>query len=275
MDSDASAVAALLKWKSLQTPKDNLNNPSDQNNLDFIYLVLTLKNVPPKPLQNTPHKIPLPHTLHPFPNICLILADGPKKSTHKLTVDHVQKLIKSQNISVSKVVKLSKLRSLCNSLDTRRVFLDSYDVFLADERIINLLPSVLGKLFYKKKVPIPVTLKRGENGGLSLKEEVEKACCSEMLSFGSGTCHSVRVGRRGVMGVDEIVENVREAIDGVVEFVPKKWKGVGALHLKFSDSLAMPIFGVSGLRDDEGVMKRGEVEVGGDGGGRKLARMSR
>lgn len=39
-----------------------------------------------------------------------------------------------------------------------------------------------------------------------------------------------------------IVENVVAAIDGIVEFVPKKWKGVRGLHLKLAESLPLPLY---------------------------------
>ncbi|GAB4828508.1 hypothetical protein Ancab_039346, partial [Ancistrocladus abbreviatus] len=59
----------------------------------------------------------------------------------------------------------------------------------------------------------------------------------------TGTCSVVRVGK-GSMEVEEIIENVVAAINGVVEAVPKKLANVRSLHLKFSESLGLPIYQV-------------------------------
>ncbi|KAK9285773.1 hypothetical protein L1049_024974 [Liquidambar formosana] len=44
------------------------------------------------------------------------------------------------------------------------------------------------------------------------------------------------------MDRDEIMENVAVAMGGVVGIVPKKWVGVRSFHLKFAQSLALPIY---------------------------------
>ncbi|GAB4859118.1 hypothetical protein Ancab_010583 [Ancistrocladus abbreviatus] len=112
-------------------------------------------------------------------------------------------------------------------------------MFFADKRVICLLPKLLGKHFYKKrKIPVSVEL-----GHRNWKEQIERACGSALLFLKMGTCSVVRVGK-GSMEVEEIVENVVVAINGVVDAVPKKWANVRSLHLKFTESLALPIYKV-------------------------------
>ncbi|XP_073065294.1 uncharacterized protein [Primulina eburnea] len=57
----------------------------------------------------------------------------------------------------------------------------------------------------------------------------------------TGTCCVVKVGKVS-MEKDEVVDNVFDAIVGAIEKVPKKWNGVRSLHLKFYDSVALPIY---------------------------------
>lgn len=111
-------------------------------------------------------------------------------------------------------------------------------MFFADRRVVPLLPKLLGKQFFKKKrkVPLPVDLLHS-----NWKEQIERACSSALLCLSTGTCSVVRVGKVS-MESSEIVENVIAAIDGVVEVVPKRWAGVRSFHLKFSESLALPIY---------------------------------
>ncbi|KAL2518622.1 Ribosomal protein L1p/L10e family [Abeliophyllum distichum] len=209
-ETTRKAVNALLKWKKLQLQSDT---PKEEDNDDFVYLSITLKKIPPKHLTVTPHRIPLRYSLFPHDffllNLCLIV-DGKKI---KSGVAH-QKL-KSLDMPIKQVLNLSKLKSDYKSFDAKKKLFDSFDMFFAVKEVVPLLPNVLGKVFYKKKSKIPMPLD---------------------LSA------AVRVGRWGITGSKEMVDNVFTAINGVLEIVPKKWGGIRALHLKFSDSLALPIY---------------------------------
>ncbi|KAI3828286.1 hypothetical protein L1987_02385 [Smallanthus sonchifolius] len=91
------------------------------------------------------------------------------------------------------------------------------------------------KQFFKKKLPLGVDLSHK-----NWKEQIERGCSSGLFFVRTWTC-VIRVAKVS-MERDEIVENVRAAIDGVVRFVPKKLAGVRSLHLKFSDSVALPLY---------------------------------
>lgn len=267
-DRVRKAVKALIKWRKLhpKTPQNqNPNNLEDENEAKeagfdgeygygdtdedgFLYLLLTLKKIPPKDFSKIPQKILLPHPLNSLAEgslkLCLFIDDRPIKSPYRITSEAAQKRIKSEGIPITKVLKLSKLKSEYNSFEARRKLCNSFDMFFADRRVYPLLPKYLGKQFYKKKrrLPVPLDLRQSNT---TWKEQIENACNSSLLSLGSGTCNALRIGRCGssnVMGSEEIVENVFAAIAGIVEVVPKKWNGIRALHLKLSDSLALPIF---------------------------------
>ena len=110
-------------------------------------------------------------------------------------------------------------------------------MFFADKRVVPLLPRLLGKKFFKrKKVPVPLDLKKG-----NWKEQVERACSSALFSVGTGTCSVVRVAKVA-MAREEIVANVVAAIEGVVEAVPRKWGNVRSFHVKLLESLALPVY---------------------------------
>ncbi|KAA8534609.1 hypothetical protein F0562_032132 [Nyssa sinensis] len=213
-DTIQRAVNALLKWKS---SKSKTQKPQLLEQDEFMYLVLTLKKIPPKG-RTSPHKIALPYPLHSpqdSSELCLIIDDRPKS---KLTSDAAKKKIKSEDIPISKVLKLSKLKSDYRPFEAKRKLCDSYEMFFADKRVVPLLPKLLGKQFFKKKkIPVPVDLTHK-----NWKEQIERACSSALLYLRTGTCSVVRVGKAS-MDIGNIVENVVAAIDGVVELVPKKW----------------------------------------------------
>lgn len=241
-DGVRKAVNALLKWKkkSLLSQPDHENSGDEEEIDDFIYLSVTLKKVPPRNLTLTPHRILLRRSLlsqdYSVSNICLIV-DG-----KRITAESALKVLRAQGIPyIKQVFKLSKLKSDYNSFESKRNLYDSFDVFLADKSVAAQLPQVLGRVFYRKRKKMPVAVELGADGG-NWKEEIERACKSSLWCLSGGTCSMVRVGRWGLMEGEEIVENVFDAVDGVVEIVPRKWSGIRCLHLKFSDSLALPIF---------------------------------
>ncbi|XP_008229407.1 PREDICTED: ribosomal L1 domain-containing protein 1-like [Prunus mume] len=266
------AVNALLKWRNskLQTEKPDLLE-SDE----FAYLVLTLKKIPPKARINA-YKVPLPNPLHSqLSELCLIYDDGPKSD---LTKDFIQKKIKAENIPISKILKLSKLKTDYVPFEAKRKLLYSYDMFLADRRIVPLLPKYLGKQFFKKKkIPVPVDLEHK-----NWKEQVDKACGSALLFLSTGTCSVVRVAKVS-MSVDEIVENVLAAINGIVEIVPKKWRDVRSFHLKFLESLALPVYQavpdltlkIEGAKSDEEVKEEVKEVVKSESKGLKSEKVSK
>lgn len=228
----SKAVSALLKWKDTQS---NSQKPQLLPQEDFVYLIVTLKKIPSNGGRTNPFKFPLPHPLHSSSSeICLIIDDRPKSN---LTSDIAKKKIKNEEIRVSKVLKLSKLKTDYKPFQKKRQLCDSYDLFFADKRVIPLLPKLLGKEFFKKKkLPLGVNLEHK-----NWKRQIEVGCSVGLLWMREGTCCVVKVGKVS-MESGEIVENVHAAIDGLVEFVPKKWGGLRSLHLKVSESLALPIY---------------------------------
>ncbi|KAL6566277.1 hypothetical protein OROGR_001892 [Orobanche gracilis] len=268
-DTVRKAVNALLKWKKQkksnsqsdhEISEEQQQEEEEDEGDDFIYLSVTLKKAPPKNLTLEPHRIPLPHSLlcpdGSNLNPCLIV-DG-----KKITVESAQKTLIAQGVPIIKrVFKLSKLRSDYKSFELKKKLYDSFDVFLATKNVVSLLPNVLGKVFYKKKRKIPVPVNLNADGS-NWKEEIENSFKSSLLWLSSGTCSVVRVGKWGVTESKETVENVFEAIDRLLEIVPKKWGGIRCFHLKFSNSLAMPIY------RKQIVLQRDNGELGkvGDGG---------
>ncbi|KAJ7965098.1 Ribosomal protein [Quillaja saponaria] len=268
------AVNSLLKWRNSksQNEKPKLFDENDE----FLYLIVTLKKVPPKGRVN-PHKVVLPHTLvSDMSELCLIIDDRPKSN---LTKEAAQKKIKSENIPVSKVLKLSKLKTDYRPFEAKRKLCDSYNMFFADKRVVELLPKLLGKPFFKKKkIPVPLDLKHN-----NWKEQIEKVCSSALLFLRTGTCSVVRVAKLS-MDRDEIVENVVAAINGIVEVVPKKWGNVRSFHLKLLESLALPVYQampdmklkIEGVKDkEETVEEEGVKEISGDDEAKKDSKVGK
>lgn len=225
------AVSALLKWKESQS---KLQAPQLLPQDEFVYLNITLKRIPPKARTNA-IRIPLPHTLYDQSSeLCLIIDDRPGSN---LTSEEAKKRLKSQDVTVSKVLKLSKLKTDYKAFEAKRKLMGSYDLFLVDRRIVHFLPRLLGKHFFKKKkLPVPVDLTHK-----NWKAPIERVCSSGLFHLSTGTSSVMKVGRLS-MDSGEIVDNVVEAINGVVDHVDKGWDGLRSLQLRLAGSVALPLY---------------------------------
>ena len=98
---------------------------------------------------------PIPHSLFRSgeSEICLICKD-PQADT--------KKRIAEQGIKeVTKVIGVTKLRKKFKPYEAKRLLCSQYELFMADESVLPLLPPLLGKVFFRqKKQPIGVNLNR-------------------------------------------------------------------------------------------------------------------
>lgn len=155
--------------------------------------------------------------------------EGHKESKKKVKEDGI--------VGISKVVGLSKLKTKYESFEAKRQLCNSYDLFVADERVLGSLPKLIGKSFFKKKKqPIPVRLT-----GKDWASQVRKACEATYLFFSGGSSLTIKVAKTS-QTEGECVDNFVEAVKGVVEHVPKKWSGVKALYIKTAQSVALPVY---------------------------------
>ena len=80
--------------------------------------------------------------------VCLIVKDPQRE---------YKDLIAKEGIKfISRVVDIRHLKGKWKSFEAKRVLLKENGLFLADERVVPLLPNLLGKIFFKaKKYAIP------------------------------------------------------------------------------------------------------------------------
>ncbi|KAJ0250799.1 Ribosomal protein L1p/L10e family [Hirschfeldia incana] len=231
------ALKSLLKWWDSKSNNPQSSEPLDNNSDDggFVYLVVTLKK-PPQIDRTNPVTIPLPHPLIDLtespPEICLIIDD---KHKNKITKETALKKIEAENVPITTVIKVSKLKTELKKLEEEEGM--RHEVYFAERRLMPILPKLLGKEFVKKKKSlIAINLRNG-----NWKEQVEKVCESALFFVGTGTCSVVKVAKLS-MGRKEIVENVVAVMEGIAGSIPGGWKSVKLFHLKLLESLALPVY---------------------------------
>jgi len=52
---------------------------------------------------------------------------------------------------MNKVIGVTKLKKKYKPYEAKRQLCNSYDIFLSDDRVIPILPKLIGKSFYEKK----------------------------------------------------------------------------------------------------------------------------
>ncbi|KAI1134406.1 ribosomal protein L1 [Hypoxylon sp. FL0543] len=244
--------------------KDLLADPEDEASVKDlpVWLTLTTKRHISDSRSLKPGKIPLPHPLNTDPEvrICLITAEPQR---------HYKNLVASEDFPaewrkrVTRVIDVSKLKAKFRAYEAQRKLYAEHDVFLGDTRIINRLPSILGKTFYKTtaKRPIPVEIqarvpksdgkrvKRAKDADtpnactpVQLAGEIERAVGAALVNLSPTVNTAIRVGNAD-WTAEQIAENVNVVAKTLVEkFVPGKWKNVKSIYIKGPETVALPIW---------------------------------
>lgn len=211
-----------------------------------IWLSLTTKKFIVDKKRLKPARIPLAHPFTPSDaTVCLFVKDPQR--TYKDMVEQA-----GLSSLVTRVVGVSKLKEKHKSYESKRALRDAHDIFMADDRVVTLLPQLLGKTFYSgKKNPLPITIPNKIEKSENLKIEVNKALGSTSLHLAPGTCTMIRVGLAG-QTPEQIAANIELVANRVVDqYVPQKWRGTRSLHIKTSTSVALPIWQTAEIFDPE------------------------
>ncbi|XP_048763572.2 ribosomal L1 domain-containing protein 1-like [Ostrea edulis] len=228
------AVAGLLKLSKVSDKKSDILQDRQK-----IQLVIIMKKIPNLPELTI--KMNLPHGLFtPDTDVCLFVKDIDKTSREfELTEDHFRDLLMDKGVNcVRKVIPVKALKLEYKPYEAKRNLSNEFDIFLADERIARLLPSLLGKNFYgRKRNPIQVNLEVK-----NLKEEISKAVNNTRCVLkNKGSSSMVTIGH-SEQTKDQIVENILKAVDQLAQKFPGGPDNIRSLHIKTESSMSIPFY---------------------------------
>lgn len=279
---------------ALEAPKRSLLDDDADVDDTPIWLILTTKRHITDKARLQPGRIVLPHPLVRIPSsgseseaepptttVCAITADPQRAYKNLIGSDDFPAALSRR---ITRVIDFSKLKQKYSQYEAQRKLFSEHDVFVADDRIINRLPKVLGKTFYKTtlKRPIPVSLqaKRPKVDGkrprrdkkkappppppeaaadgpvnaatpADMAKEIAKALGSALVALAPSTNTAVRVGRAGFTA-EQIAQNVDAVATALVDrWVPRKWRNVKSIHIKGPTTAALPIWLTDELWLDE------------------------
>lgn len=224
------AVKALIAHhKSAKAKQEETQLISKE---EHVWLIVNTKGMP-KRINKKPHRIPLPHSPLPAPpatSICLI---------SKTPQREYKDLLQAQNVGfINRVVGVEKLKGKFKPYERRRELMKEHEVFLCDEAVLDLMPKLLGKMFFDdKKTPLPVNMKRKD-----LKTELAKAINSTIYHESPGTSSSIRVATAAHHSTEQIVQNLLSAIPSVIAHIPEQWDNIKSIGIKTSNSIMLPIW---------------------------------
>ncbi|GFZ48947.1 hypothetical protein JCM24511_06696 [Saitozyma sp. JCM 24511] len=180
-----------------------------------------------------PVRIQLPHPPLPPPpatSVCLITKDPQRE---------YKDLLASQGIKfVSRVVGVAKLKGKFKPFEPRRQLMRDHELWLCDDRVVDMMPQLLGKMFFEaKKTPIPVNLKRKD-----LKTELGKAISSTYYHPSTGTSHAIRISTVGISNSSQTLENLLAAVPTAIAQIQGGWDNVLSIGIKTSTSVLLPVW---------------------------------
>uniref|UniRef100_A0A8W8KHC7 Ribosomal L1 domain-containing protein 1 n=1 Tax=Magallana gigas TaxID=29159 RepID=A0A8W8KHC7_MAGGI len=230
----AKAVDGLQKLLKVSNAKSDILQEREK-----IHLQVSMKKIPNLPEQII--KVNLPHGLYTADtDVCLFVKDLDKKSREfEVSEEHFSDMLVEKGVNcVRKVIPLKALKLEYKPFEAKRNLSNEFDLFLADSRIIRLLPSLLGKSFYgRKRNPIQVDLEAKD-----LKEEISKAVNNtRCILKNRGSSCLVTVGYSD-MTRDQIVENVLKTVEQLSLKFPGGSNNIRSLHIKTTSSASIPFF---------------------------------
>lgn len=210
-------------------------------NVDYLSLVIgTIKT--PQESTVKPHVVRVPHCIYPEqPSLCIFARD-PHGSLKKAFEE-----IKVKNIS--KIIPVSSLKTKYAPFEAKRALSTAFNMFIMDNRVVGIIPKLLGKSFYaKNKHPIPMDLTElySSNPSPSALKKT-KTDIFELINhstyffFNNGPCISLKIGNTNQI-TEQICENVLSAISFFKDNDLLSFDNIRSIHIKASKSLAFPIY---------------------------------
>lgn len=234
----SKAVEALIQYHDKQAAVKAQESGKTPllGSTDVVQVQIGLE-VPPVHAQVKPMRLEIPRpfrgTIDDDTDVCLIVKEDAKP--------WVQEMIRKfpQHMGcIKKVLGLESLRTKHAQYQQRRALLAKYDMFLADDRILPMLTTALGKAFFQvKKQPVPICLTREQ----ALPFAIEKALRSTYMTLPRGTCITIVAGRTD-MDPQHLAENVGAVCAWAIDKVPRKWANVRSISVKTTSSMALPFY---------------------------------
>ena len=223
------ALVALKQYFDAQQAAKAVPDVIAADSADVVTLCFRLASIPKKK-QIRFESVRLPHPLvnKAEVEVCLIVRD-PKEAA--------EKKVETAGVKVAKVLAVKSLKKKYKSPESRRDLCNKFDVFLAEEEVAEMLPTLLGRYFYDvKRHKIPSLISS------ITKSSYDAALESTRFRLSTGATLGVRIGKLESMSVEEMLANAKTVIPEVEKFLLRKGNGVIGFDVQVTDGVALPVY---------------------------------
>ena len=135
------------------------------------------------------------------------------------------------------IIPLRELKVEYKQFESKIQLCNKFDLFLADDRIIRLLPQFLGKNFYKrKKIPLQINLRHKD-----LQAEFSRCLMTTQLPMKhAGACSNVVIGNSEQEDA-QLVENTQSVVASLMTKYPGTFKNIRSVHINCGSS-SLPLY---------------------------------
>ena len=238
-------IKKAAEEETAKTGKRNLLAADDDNDEDAavgvaetpIWLTVSTKRHIIDSSRLQPNTIRVPHALNTADDttICLITADPQRAYKDIVASEEFPAALRKR---ITRVVDVGHLGKKFKSYEAQRKLFAEHDLFLGDDRIINRLPKLLGKTFYKTTVkrPIPVVLaKRRPRGADGKRAKAPKKKGPAKTVDGDATLSA----EDQAAAVAEALASARTPAQIAAEI--EKAIGSAVVHLSASESTSVKV----------------------------------
>jgi len=181
-----------------------------------------------------PTRVKLPHSLFSLDEedntICLFCRSDDKESITAF-------LEKNPIAGLTKVVSINDAKKHYVQIKDKKQLLKDHTHFITDSRIAGQLYNILGNTFSSRNdYPVQINF----TNPAQLPKLVQTVIDSTYF-HNAGKNISIRMGHTG-MPANFVLENILEGLPFAIEKLKNEWKDVHNIHLKTSDSAALPIY---------------------------------
>jgi len=250
----AKAISELTKFlvREQNKPKDTKSNTLfddvEEDEDSNLYLQINTKKFVSEKPQFKPKLIKLTKSLYNQDSLktCLIIRDQLVTTTEQIEA------LENENLpTITQILLLKTLKNEYKNFEKRRQLQSEYDLFIVDDALLNLMPTLLGKIFYgSNKIPLPIRVTSTGNpkeiSVVTIKNQLEKCLQSTFFLPPMGVNISIKIGSvNSAFKEDELSQNLQ---DTLATFEKDTLRSV---NLKTTKSPSLPLYYAENLYDEE------------------------
>lgn len=242
------AVAALSKWNQEKQASGKKDLFEDDDSDIPLFLQVTSNKYLSTSKVLKPRMLEVPHPIHDLEDarVCIFVKDN---LFDEESLARIEILKENKLKNLAQIVTVKDLKSKYHAYEARRKLLSEYDIFLTDASIANMIPKLLGKIFFgSSKLPLTITIT--ENKELSV-DKLVKNFNRALSSIGYILPMGINMGfKLGMLGQD--IANLKENIHAIAKYLEKF--PIRLIQLKLKESPSLPIYISKTVYSEEDVL---------------------